>query len=98
MVVCLKNYGYFCKRNNYAAMLETEFKYFKKNHDTLYKSHPDKYLVIKGENVLFSEDTMEEALKRAIDSGLQVGSFLVQLCSEGDEAYTQTFHSRVIFA
>lgn len=93
-----ENYGYICTGNNYIAMLETEFRFFKENHDKLYMDYPNKYLVIKGEKVLFSEDTMEEALERAISSGLQVGTFLVQLCSEGDKAYTQTFHSRVIFA
>lgn len=79
-------------------MLEKEFKYFMDNHDSLYNDYPNKYIVIKDENVLYAEDSMEEALKRAIEGGLQVGSFLIQLCSEGDKAYTQTFHSRVIFA
>lgn len=79
-------------------MLEKEFKYFMDNHDSLYNDYPNKYIVIKDEKVLYAEDNMEEALERAIGGGLQVGSFLIQLCSEGDKAYTQTFHSRVIFA
>jgi len=79
-------------------MLEREFKYFKENHDTLYREYPNKYLVIQGDNVITSKDTFEEALNEAIRKGLEVGSFMVQLCSEGEEAYTQTFHSRVIFA
>ena len=79
-------------------MLEKEFEYFKSHHDELYRQYPNKYLVIKKDKVIFTADTFEEALKLAVSGGHKVGEFLVQLCSEGDEAYTQTFHSRVIFA
>jgi len=79
-------------------MLEKEFEYFKDNHDTLYHEYPDKYLVIQGNKVIASKDSFEEALSEAIRKGLEVGSFMVQLCSEGEDAYTQTFHSRVVFA
>lgn len=79
-------------------MLENEFKFFKDNHDALYRDYPDKYLVIQGNKVLFAEDSMEQAVTKAVENGLKVGTFLVQLCSEGEEAYTQTFHSRVVFA
>lgn len=79
-------------------MLEKEFEYFKSHHDELYRQYPNKYLVIKKDKVIFTADTFEEALNLAVSGGHKVGEFLVQLCSEGDEAYTQTFHSRVIFA
>ena len=79
-------------------MLEKEFEYFKENHDELYRKYPNKYIVIRENNVVYSADTFEEALDKAISGGLEVGNFLVQLCSEGDKDYTQTFHSRVIFA
>lgn len=78
-------------------MLEKEFKYFREHHDDLYHLYPNKYLVIKDDKVIYIADTFEKALDLAVDAGYQVGEFLVQLCSEGDEAYTQTFHSRVIF-
>lgn len=79
-------------------MLEKEFEYFKSHHDELYRQYPNKYLVIKNDKVIFTADTFEDALNLAVSGGHKVGEFLVQLCSEGDEAYTQTFHSRVIFA
>mgnify|MGYP003397360990 CR=1 FL=1 len=78
-------------------MLEREFEYFKKNHDELYRAYPDKYLVIKGKDVLYAEDTFEKALEAAVKGGNKVGEFIIQLCSEGDSAYTQMFHSRAIF-
>lgn len=37
-------------------------------------------------------------LSKALDGGLELGTFIIQLCSEGESGYTQTFHSRVIFA
>lgn len=79
-------------------MLEDEFKYFKDNHDVLFAEYPNKHIVIKGKKVLFSDDTFEGALSKAISGGLEIGTFLIQLCSVGESGYTQTFHSRVIFA
>lgn len=79
-------------------MLEKEFKYFKEHQAELFAKYPNKYLVIKDYKVAFAEDVFEEALHKAIQAGLELGTFLVQLCSEGKDSYTQTFHSRVIFA
>ncbi len=79
-------------------MLEKEFKYFKDNQTALYAEYPDKYIVIKDERVLFSDDTFEKALSKAVEGKLEVGTFIVQLCSVDESGYTQTFHSRVIFA
>lgn len=79
-------------------MLEDEFKFFKDNHDSLFKEYPNKHIVIKDKKVLYSDDTFEGALSLAIAGGLEVGTFIIQYCSAGVEGYTQTFHSRVIFA
>lgn len=79
-------------------MLEDEFKFFKDNHETLFGEYPNKHIVIKDNKVLFSDDTFEGALNKAIGGGLEVGTFIIQLCSAGEGGYTQTFHSRVIFA
>lgn len=79
-------------------MLESEFNYFKENHESLLQKYPNKFLVIKDKNVILVNDTFEGALSDALEIGLKIGSFLIQLCSEGKEGYSQTFHSRVIFA
>lgn len=79
-------------------MLEKEFKYFKDNHAELLKEYPNKYLVIQEDKVLFAEDSMEAAIEQAVNAGLEAGTYMVQLCSEGNSAFTQTFHSRVVFA
>jgi carbamoylphosphate synthase large subunit len=87
---------YLCGKTK--DMLEKEFNYFKVHHDELFAEYPNKYVVIKDGKVMFAGDTFEAALQQAVQSGLEVGTFLIQLCSEGEEGYTQTFHSRVVFS
>lgn len=77
--------------------LADNFTYFTDNHDALFNAYPNKHLVIKDKTVLYDADTFEEALQKAEAAGLEIGTYLIQYCSEGDNAYTQTFHSRVIF-
>ena len=79
-------------------MKNDDFKFFIENHDILLKRHLNKYIVIKDRNVLFCGDSFKDALSKALDGGLELGTFIIQLCSEGESGYTQTFHSRVIFA
>jgi len=78
-------------------MLEDEFTFFKANHDSLFEKYPNKYIVIKDKAIQNSSNTFEEALDFA-SSKFELGTFLIQFCSAGNEGYTQTFHSRVIFA
>ena len=33
-----------------------------------------------------------------MNGGLELGTFIIQLCSEGESGYTQTFNPRVIFS
>jgi hypothetical protein len=78
-------------------MLEKEFKYFKANHSLLFDLYPNKHVVIKDEKVHFASDSFNEALEFA-KTNFELGTFLIQFCSETTEGYTQTFHSRAIFA
>ncbi|MCD8281680.1 MAG: hypothetical protein LUC22_00300 [Prevotella sp.] len=78
--------------------LTEEFKYFVDHHDEIYNAHPDTYVVLKDNKVLFTGDTFDEALDKALAAGLQVGTFLVQLCTPGDSGYTLKFPARVIFS
>lgn len=75
-----------------------DFRYFIENHDKLVNCYNNKFIVISSQNVCYSADTFEDALNLAIANGLKLGSFIIQHCTEGDSAYTQTFHSRPIFA
>jgi hypothetical protein len=78
-------------------MLEQEFKYYIEHQNELVKKYNGKVLVIVGEEVVGAYDTDDEAYFTSIKK-YTPGTFLVQLCTPGAESYTQTFHSRAIFA
>ena len=67
-------------------MLTKEFQYYLDNQDELVKKY----------NHIGDYNTYEEALFETSKEH-ELGTFLIQECTEGDSAYTQTFHSRVIF-
>lgn len=79
------------------ANLENLFDYYLSNQNELVKQYNGKHIVLVDNRVVGAFDTMEEAYKYA-EANYELGNFLIQLCTPGDEAYTQTFHSRVIFA
>lgn len=79
-------------------MLDKEFKYFVNHHDEIFAEYPNMFVVVCGEKIVSAADTFDNALVNAINMGLDPGTFLIQECTEGDEAYTQTFHTRVVFA
>lgn len=78
--------------------LVKEFEFFTENHDELFAKYPNKFVVLKDKAVVLTGDSFEDAYAKALDSGLILGSFLIQECTQGDSAYTQTFLSRVVFA
>lgn len=78
--------------------LKSSFQFFKSHHDEIFHEYPNRYVVIKDCSIILTGDSFEDAYSKAIDAGFEVGSFLIQECTEGESAFTQTFHSRVIFA
>ncbi len=77
--------------------LKREFDYFLEHHEELLKDYSGKHLVIKGEKVVGAYDSEEEAYFKSLEKH-EPGTFLVQLCTPGDEAYTVTFYTpRVSF-
>ncbi len=80
------------------ATQSENFRWFISNHDTLINLYKDKYVVIHNKEVVASSETLEQGIEKALDLGCELGSFIVQLCTEGDEAYTQKFYSRAIFS
>lgn len=77
-------------------MLEKEFKYFLNNQKELVEKYNGKFIVIKDSSVIGSYDSNAEAYNETIKKGEELGTFLIQHCIPGEDAYTQTFHSRVI--
>ncbi|GAP71595.1 hypothetical protein SAMD00024442_146_3 [Candidatus Symbiothrix dinenymphae] len=78
-------------------MLNKEFKYYRDNQGELLKTYNSRFVVIVGEEVVGDYDGFENALFATVKEH-ELGTFLIQECTEGEDAYTQTFHSRVNFA
>ena len=76
--------------------LDKEFQYYIDNQDELVKKYSGKQLVIKDQEVKGAFDTIEEAYEYAIKN-FELGTFLLQECTPGEDSYTETFHSRAIF-
>jgi hypothetical protein len=77
--------------------LERLFNYYLDNQSDLVKQYDGKYIVLVDDHVVGAFDDMDGAYNFA-SSNYEFGKFLIQLCTPGDEAYTQTFHSRVIIS
>ena len=76
-------------------MLEKEFKYYLEHQKELVPKYNGKFLVIINEKIDGAYDNKMQAYEETIKNH-QLGTFLIQECTPGDESYTQTFHSRVI--
>lgn len=78
------------------SMLKKDFDFFLNNQNELVKKYNNQYLVIVNQVVVGAYNSFEEALKESIKDH-KIGTFLIQKCTSGVSAYTQTFHSRVSF-
>lgn len=76
--------------------LEKEFKYYIDHQDEIVKKYNGKYVVIVGETVVSSHSTEMEAYLEA-KKIYDLGTFLIQKVSPGENSYTQSFRSRVTF-
>jgi len=76
--------------------LKKELEFFIANQKELVQKYGGKFVVIKDqkiEGVFDAElDAYNEAKKK-----FELGTFIIQQCLAGKEAYSQNFHSRVVF-
>jgi hypothetical protein len=70
-----------------------EFQYYLEHKEQLVKQYKDKFVVIKDGQVIGSYTTREEAVEVTCKTN-ELGTFLVQLVTEGEEL-VQRFYSRV---
>ncbi|MDD4730199.1 MAG: hypothetical protein PHN55_15790 [Dysgonamonadaceae bacterium] len=77
--------------------LKEQFEWYLKNQQDLVNRYNGKILVIKDKEIVGVYDSEDIALFEA-SKKFGLGNFLIQLCTPGNDAYTQTFHSRVAFA
>lgn len=90
---------YFCNLLKKSIMntLQNEMKYFIQHQTELVEKYNGKYIVIVGNSVIGSFDRINEAYIESLKK-YEPGTFFIQQCIPGKEAYSQTFNSRVIFA
>ncbi len=78
-------------------MIDELFKYYLDHQDELVKRYDGKYLVITADGVQGAYDSMTEGYDYALKA-FGKGNFMLQLCTEGDRAYSQRFYTyRVSF-
>ena len=70
-------------------MFKEELDFFIENQDTLVKKHVGKVLVIKGHELLGAYNSTLEALKETTKEH-EIGTFMIQPCQSGVDAYTVT--------
>ena len=77
--------------------LKKEFQYYLEHQNELVKQYNGKFIVIKDNEVIGAYDSELEAVTETSKQH-ELGTFLVQKCEPGTSSYTQTYHSRAIFA
>jgi hypothetical protein len=81
---------------NSLSILEREFQYYRDHQDEFVAQYDGRIIVLKDNKVLGDYATEFEALTETRKEH-EIGTFLIQRVSQGDEAYTMTFHSRAVF-
>lgn len=77
-------------------MLKKEFEYYLEHQNEFVEKYRGKFLVIKDNGIIGIYDTEIEAYTESVKNE-EAGTFLIQECQPGEENYTQTFRSRVLF-
>lgn len=78
-------------------MLEKELEFFIANQQKFVSEYRGKFIVIKERAIIGVYDNPLEAYLDT-QTKHQLGTFLIQHCEPGPEAYTVTISSREIFA
>jgi hypothetical protein len=76
-------------------MFDKELDFFRRNQTSLLKQYQGKVLVIRENNIVGVYPTMIEAYKDATRK-YELGTFMLQKCEPGPEAYTVTINSNGI--
>ena len=76
-------------------MLEKEFQYYLDNQEYLVKKYNGKVIVIVGEEVIDDYPDKKSAYLASI-AKYKPGTFLIMLCSPGDNNYTIHRRSRIV--
>ena len=75
-------------------MLEKEYNYYLENIGSLKEKYLNKFIAIKGNEVIGVYDNREDALRRTAKEH-QLGTFLIQQILKDETKLLRKFHSRV---
>lgn len=73
------------------------FQWYLKNQEQLVSEYNGRVLLISGDGDVKAFNDDDEAFSYA-NAHFRPGTFIIQKCTPGRSAYSQTFHSRVIFS
>ena len=76
-------------------LLGEAFGFYLANQDAMVEKYNGKVIAIKDGEILGAYDSHIEAVRESQKTH-ELGTFLVQAVSPGPDAYTQTFHSRIM--
>ena len=74
-------------------MLDKDFFWYLAHQDELVEQYNGKHLVIKDRKVVGSYNSVIEASMEG-KKNFEKGTYLIQLCTPGEDAYTRTFHTQ----
>jgi len=75
-------------------MLQNEFQYYLDHQNELVPKYNGKYVVVVGNQVVGAYESRTDAYYDSLEK-YEEGTFLIQLCTPGDSAYTVHFYSPV---
>lgn len=74
---------------------QMDFDYFIQNYKELYKQYGHKFLAIKDKKVLGAFDSVPDAISQ-LSKEYEIGSYIIQECTDDDSAYRTTIMRLII--
>lgn len=78
--------------------LQTEIAFYEKKKEELQRSHPGKFVVIVGEEILGVYDTEETAYANAVRTKGNVPMLIRRVGDDGEKLYAPALHLGLIYA
>ena len=75
-------------------MLNKEFNWYLSHQSELVEKYNGRVLVIVGEQVVGDFNNIDDAYWSSVKKH-ELGTFLLMKCTEGEDAYTQTFYTPI---
>jgi len=76
-------------------MIDTLFKFYLDNQTELVERYRGKYIVITKDGVVGAYDSEPQGYYESVKQ-YGLGNFMIQLCTPGDEAYSQHYYSPAV--